>query len=317
MTREELIEKVRFTTTHEPHIEMQLYGFKKGNNTPHKVNVDPSLINEIIPVISYGIQTLLVEKEYIIVNYSTADERKGRYYLYDLDDVPVNLKRMSEVIGNAHYQNFDFSDDGFNELDHFVIVLSDKNGLVFSLYKSFSSVEKLTKSTKSVFGIMGDDILKSFDGRLLRIGPNFQVIFIADKYIILDDKFAESTFDLHAVLNNQASKYINSLEEKKLILDFNKLNKYKDRISFSRKLVKVLSTSKLLNNNVTKEDIFDFIAKDEKLSKVLRIKEKDGEKFIEITNKNNAKVFLELLNDEFVYSQLTNQKYQAANKDER
>jgi hypothetical protein len=52
---------------------------------------------------------------------------------------------------------------------------------------------------------MGDDILKSFDGRLLRIGPNFQVIFIADKYIILDDKFAESTFDLHAVLNNQAS----------------------------------------------------------------------------------------------------------------
>jgi hypothetical protein len=79
----------------------------------------------------------------------------------------------------------------------------------------------------------------------------------------------------------------------------------------------VLSTSKLLNNNVTKEDIFDFIAKDEKLSKVLRIKEKDGEKFIEITNKNNAKVFLELLNDEFVYSQLTNQKYQAANKDER
>ena len=317
MTKESLIEKVRFITIPESHIEMQMYAFKKGCNTPYKINVDPGLISEIISIMSYGIQTLLIGKEYNIVNYSTADERKNRYYEYDLVDIPANMKSMSEVIGNAHYTNYDFSHDGFEGLDHLVMVFSDGGERFFSIYKAFSSVEKLTKSTKSIFGIMGEDILRSFDGQLLRIGPNFQVVFIPNNYIILDDKFAESSFDLHAVLNNQANKYMGSLKSKNLVLDYKKLNKYKDNLSFSRKLVKVLSTSKILNGDIPKEDILDFIDKDEKLRDVLKIKEKDGEKYIEISNKANAKAFLELLNDEFVYSQLTKQKYQAPDKDER
>ena len=317
MTRETLIEKVRFITNSESPKEMQMYAFKKGDNTPYKINVEPELINEIIPVMAYGVQTLLTGKEYSIVNYSTADERKNRYYEYDMVDIPANMKAMSEIIGNAHYANYDFNHDGFEELDHLVMVFSDGGGHVFSIYKAFSPVEKLTKSTKSIFGIMGEDVLKSFDGKLLRIGPNFQVIFVPNKYIILDDKFAESTFDLHAILNNQATKCMNSLRNKNLILDYKKLNKYKNNLSFSRKLVKVLSTSKILNGDIPKDDVLNFINNDEKLRNVLIIKEKEGEKYIEISNKSNAKAFLELLNDEFVYSQLTKQKYQAPDKDER
>ena len=164
---------------------------------------------------------------------------------------------------------------------------------------------------------MGQDVLESFNGKLLRIGPNFQVIYVSDKYILLDDKFAESTFDLHAVLNNQATRCMNRLKDKNLVLDYKKLYKYKENLSFSRKLVKVLSTSKILNGDIPKEDVFDFINNDEKLRNILIIKEKEGEKYIEISNKSNAKAFLELLNDEFVYSQLTKQKYQAPDKDER
>ena len=314
MTRDTLIEKVRFITNPESHREMQMYAFKKGDNTPYKINVDPVLINEIIPVMSYGVQTLLIGKEYSIVSYSTADERKNRYYEYDLVGIPANMKAMSDVIGNAHYANYDFD---FEELDHLVMVFSDGGGHVFSIYKAFSSVEKLTKSTKSIFGIMRADILSSFEGKLLRIGPNFQVIFVSDKYILLDDKFAESTFDIHAILNNQAKSCMNNLKSKNLVLDLKKLDKYKENISFSRKLVKVLSSSKILNGNIPKEDVLNFIENDEKLREILVIKEKEGEKFIEISNKTNAKTFLELLNDEFVYSQLTKQKYQAPDKDER
>ncbi len=317
MTKETLIEKVRFITIPESHKEMQMYAFKKGDNTPYKVNVDPGLVSEIISIMSYGIQTLLIEKEYNIVNYSTADDRKNRYYEYDLDDIPSNMKSMSEVIGNARYPNCDFGHGGFDGLDHVVMVFSNGEDHVFSIYKAFSSVEKLTKSTKSIFGIMGEDILRGFDGQLLRIGPNFQVVFIPSKYIILDDKFAENSFDLYAVLNNQATKYMNNLTQKNLVLNYRKLNKYKDNISFSRKLVKVLSTSKLLNEDIPKEDVLGFIDQDEKLRDILKIKEKEGEKYIEISNKANAKAFLELLNDEFVYSQLTKQKYQAPDKDER
>ena len=317
MTKDNLIEKVRFIIDEESSKEMQMYGFKKGDNTPYKINVDTSLINEIISVLTNGIQNLLIDKEYVIVNYSTADERKKRYYEYDLTEIPDALKSMSDVIGNAHYSNYDFGHKGFDLLDHLIIVFSDGNGHPFSIYKSLSTVEKLTKTIKSVFGIMGKDILKSFDGQLLRIGPNFQIVYAGGKYILLDDKFAESVFDLHAILNNQTTKNMNNLKSKKLVYDYKKLEKYKENIAFSRKLVKVLSTSKIINGSIPKDKVLDFINNDDKLRDVFKIKENGDEKYIDITNKANAKAFLELLNDEFVYSQLTDQKYQASDKDER
>lgn len=319
MTKDTLIEKVRFITDEESSKEMQMYGFKKGDNTPYKINVDTTLRKEIISVISYGIKTMLIdnEKEYEIVNYSTADERKKRYYEYDLPEIPDNLKSMSDVIGDAHCDNYDFSHDGFDKLDHFIIVFSDGKGRPFSVYKSLSTVEKLTKSKKSIFGIMGKDFLEGFDRQLLRIGPSFQAVFASGKYILLDDKFAETTFGLLNILNNQATKNMNNLKSKKLVYDYKKLEKYKDNIAFSRKLVKVLSTSKIINGSIPKDEVLKFIANDDKLKEILKEKEKEGEKYIDITSKANAKAFLELLNDEFVFSQLTQQKYQALDKEER
>lgn len=319
MTKDTLIEKVGFITDDESPKEMQMYGFKKGDNTPYKINVDKTLSKEIISLISYGIKTLLIDNkdEYEIVNYSTADERKKRYYEYDLPRIPDNLKVMSNVIGDAHFDNYDFGHDGFDKLDHFIIVFSDGKGHPFSVYKSLSTVEKLTKSKKSILGIMGKDILEGFDGQLLRIGPNFHVVFASGKYILLDDKFAETNFGLLTILNNQTTKNMNNLKSKKLVYDYKKLEKYKDNITFSRKLVKVLSTSKIINGGIPKDKVLDFINKDDKLRDILKIKEKDGERYIDITSKSNAKAFLELLNDEFVYSQLTDQKYQASDKDER
>jgi len=319
MKKETLIEKVSFITNPDSSKEMQMYGFKKGDNTPYKINVDTSLREGIISVISYGIKTLLIdnEKEYEIVDYSTADERKNRYYEYDLPDIPDNLKSMSDVIGDAHCDNYDFSHDGFGKLDHFIIVFSDGNGHPFSVYKSLSTIEKLTKSKKSILGIMGKDFLEGFEGQLLRIGPSFQVVFASGKYILLDDKFAETTFGLLKILKNQATKNMNNLKSKDLVYDYKKLEKYMDNIAFSRKLVKVLSKSKIINESVSKVDILNFISNDDKLKEILKTKERSGDKYIEITNKTNAQAFLDLLNDEFVFSQLTKQKYQAIDKEER
>lgn len=317
MTKDDLIDKVKFITDEESTKEIQLYGFKQGDDTPYKINLDKCLVQELISVFSSGIKQLLIDKEFVIVNYSTADERKQRYYEYDLGEIPDALGAMSSVIGNAHYSNYDFNHKGFDLLDHIIVVFSDYNGHPFSIYKSVSHVEKITKTIKSVLGIMGNDILTSFNQQLLRIGPNFQVVYAGGKYILLDDKFAESTFALHDILNNQASKCMNKLKAKDLLLDYKKLETYKDNISFSRKLVKVLSRSKLINESISKTDILDFIKNDQKLREIIKIKDKQGEQYIAITNKSNAKAFLELLNDEFLFSQLTKQKYQAPDKEER
>ena len=56
---------------------------------------------------------------------------------------------------------------------------------------------------------------------------------------------------------------------------------------------------------------------DEELRNELKIAEVNGERFIDISSQKSAKRFLDLLNDEFLHSELTGLEYQAVDKDER
>lgn len=314
MTKDKIMKKLQFLYEADSHKEMQMFGFKKNNSQPYKINIDGSLEQEIIAVMAEGLKESLIDSDYQIVDYSKADERKGRYYRYDVQEIPDAFKAMADVIGKSDAKKYDFSNDGVGAIDHFIMVISDGDK-PFSIYKSFSNVEKIMKSKKSTLALMSKEILKSYDKPLLRIGSSFQVIFFPkNEYIILDDKFAENSFGLHQILKNQATKLIKALDDKKLLPNIKKIEKYNEKISFSRKLVKVLSTSKVLQD-IEKDKILDFVKNDPKLKDELRIIKQKGNEYFEVKNTQSAKALLDLLNDEFVYSELTKQRYQAPAKD--
>lgn len=258
-------------------------------------------------------------KDYEIVNFSTADERKNRYYQYDLDETPERMANMSFVIGNHNVEMFDLNAHSITEINTLIVMLSDGAGRTFTVYKFLSPVEKMVKSTKMIlakFGI-GDDVLTEESQPLLRIGPRFQIVFTDDTYVFLESSAVESQFDLHQVLNNQATRDLSIIENTHLLKDIAKLQHYTEKTSFSRKLVGVMKSSKVIKDNISKDRIIEFISNDEELRGELKFVEVDGERFIDITSQKSAKRFLDLLNDEFVYSSLTGQKYQAVDKDER
>lgn len=323
MTKEDLIKRIEFLVSDNPNKEMNLFAFEKNNTTPYKIKLTQKLKNKLIDLFSVGIKKIFIEdKEYNLVDYSKADERKGSYYIYDLETIPDALKQMPELIGETGCDDYDFAKNKFEKLGHFILVFSDgnvegENKIV--IYKHFSSVEKIIKSEKSFLGMFGDEYLEEFDKPLLRIGPKFQVIFIyPNTYILLNDKFIEQKLDLYKIMENEVKKNIHKLHNKNLLLDNTKLEQYKERdLSFCRKLVKVLSTSKILEPNISKQDIFNFIENDDKLNGLFCLEHNDnGEKFIKIKNKTMAKRFLNLLDDDFLYSKLTKQKYQVSAKDE-
>ena len=319
MTKETLLRKVGFVLQPESPKEMQVFGFLKGDNTPWKLNIDHNFEEEIIKVMAVGVKTLLQDANYQIVDFSTADERKGRYYKYDLAAIPDGLQPLSTVVGNADIDAYDMNAHQITDLDHLIIVLSDGGEHKFSLYKQLSSVEKITKSAKSLLARVGMDNPRLVEETkpLLRIGPSFQVIWVDNTYVVLSDKFLESNFKLLEILKNEAKLHIGSIKRSGLLLNTKKLEKYANNTAFSRKLVKVLKTSLIIQNNIPRTDVIAFIEDDEELKNNLPTEEKDGEKYISITKKNEAFALLDLLNDEFLYSQLTKQKYKAPDKDIR
>lgn len=317
MKKETLISKVDFILDPASLKEMQMFGLKKNSAVPYKINVDQDFVSSIIEVVAEGIKSIIVDRDYEIVDYSTADERKKRYYRYDINDIPDSMKVLSMVIGNADIEDYNMKDDKIEGLDNLIIVISNGTDKCFSIFKHLSTIEKIATSSKAVLGFFGDRVLKSVSETFLRISPSFQVIYTSNNYILTNESFAESSFKLHDVLKREADKLTKRLEHKKIVYDLKKIKQYNDTPSFCRKLVKVLKDSKVLEDDFDKSNIFTFLDRDDTVREQVLIKDIDGEKFIEVNNKTAANVLLEILNDEFVKSEITGTQYKAPDKDKR
>lgn len=323
MNKEDLTNRIGFILE-EGEKELQLFGFVSGDDTPYRISLSPDLESELIDVFAFGVSRYIIEKEYEIVNYSTADERMNRYYLYDLQEMPDRMACMSLVIGNHNLNCFDFNHHTVSEINSLIALISDGNGNTFTIYKVLSPVEKIAKSANLLLAKIGigNDVLEEVQDPLLKIGPKFQIVFSEANgegaYVFLESSIVEGQFDLHQILNNQATRDISIIERTYLLKDVTKLYQYINKASFSKRLVGVMKSSKVIREGLSKDQIFEFIENDEELRSDLKIKEDNsGERFIDITSLKSAKRFLDLLNDDFVYSTLTSQKYQAVDKDER
>ena len=152
---------------------------------------------------------------------------------------------------------------------------------------------------------------------MLRISPRFQMIYVDGAYIFLDSSSVEGQFKLHQLLNNEAARKIEVIGQTGLLKDVNKLRQYADNIAFSRKLVGVMRSSLVIEMNISKTDILNFIQEDDELKDVFKKVQVENEDFIDINSQLTARRFLDLLNDEFLVSTLTKQKYHALDKQQR
>lgn len=317
MTKETLIGKVDFLLNPASRKELQLFGLKKNDDTPYKINVEPEFAKSIIAILGEGVKSLICQADFTIVDYSTADERKNRYYRYDLPEKPQRMKAMAEVIGNADVADYDFANDKIEGLAYLIAVLSNGTDKTFVIYKQLSSLEKVAKTSKTIFGFFGDDVLKEVQDTYLRITPPFQMLYVNGEYFMLNERVVESDFQLHDVLKRQAGKLVKKLKDKQLILETKKLVHYSNTPAFCRKLVKVLSDSVVLKADFDRQRVFDFIQQDEELRELVKTKQKDDVTYIDIVNKQTANIFLEILNDEFVKSEMSDLRYKAPDKDNR
>lgn len=330
MRKDDIISKINFILDEGCRKELQLFGFVAGDDNVYKINVSNELEGELIKLVASGVQSLLVDRDYDIVDFSSADERKDKYFLYDLNNVPERMAQMSVVIGNHNVRSFDLQHNSIDEINTLIMLLSDGNGSAFTIYKVLSPVEKVVKSTKMILARIGigEDFLTEESKPLLRIGPRFQIVFFDSEsnegegarrgnYIFLESSSVEGQFKLDNVLKNEAAQKLEIMEGTHLVKDLTKIRHYAETPAFCRKLVKVLRNSKVIRENISKERIFEFISGDEELRSVLPVAEVDGERYLDINSQKSAQKLLDLLNDEFVYSSLTNQKYQSVYKDER
>lgn len=255
---------------------------------------------------------VLLNDDLTLVSISSADDRKDAIYEYDLDDVPAELTHLKAIIENDQFDDFSFGNDSLSLLKGILILIGNQDKQL-AIYKYHYPITLLKKD--SGFNLMrarGANRFQKLDQDILKIDSSFQFIKISGKYYIRDLKALERFFGFHDAVKNVAAKGIENIEETNLVQSSEVLKSRLNDISFSRKLVKSAKNSPVLGI-IPNEHIISFSSTHPALSGKFKYSE-DGSKF-DLKTKKSQNLFLKLLNDDFLQSELTKRFYDSIAKD--
>ncbi|HDN9018315.1 TPA: DUF4868 domain-containing protein [Aeromonas salmonicida] len=256
--------------------------------------------------------TLLLNDDLTLISLSNADDRKNAVYHYDLNDVPVSLTYLKGIINNNKIDGFKLADDDLSALEGILILIGNQD-FQFALYKHQYPVTLMKPD--SGFNLMkpkGNNRFKKLDTDILKISSKFEFIQYDNEYYIFDIKALERFFGFHDAVRNIAVKGVENINKTAIVMDCNVFNSRLDDISFARKLVKSANNSPVLNV-IPNEQIINFTQNHPALKGKFKYSKDRLQN--NLKTKKSQDLFLKLLNDDFLQSELTKRYYDSIAKD--
>lgn len=254
---------------------------------------------------------IILDDEINLLPFSTADERKKLFYLYDLNEKPHEFIILEEII-NKHDELplFNFSVNNIDKISSVYILIGNAEENII-LYKKLSQVNIFKRD--NLFLIPHKTRLERINDSFLRITGTFQVLFIHGYIIIINLEIAEKVFKLDNVILSESKKAIQVIDSLDFLEDteiFKSSLDNKDK-KLARKLISAVKDSPVISSGIGISQIIKFC----KTYPALKtIKFNDDETKIKITSKKSAGLFLNLLMDNFLSSELTKYHYESLAK---
>jgi len=155
---------------------------------------------------------------------------------------------------------------------------------------------------------------KKLDNDILKIDINFQYSLIDDEFYIFDLGKLESLIGFDGIIMKEAQKSIDAIEKMGLLEDAQPLRDDIEDIAFSRKLTKVYKDSKVIGK-VDNKIIVSFVNQHAYFKNHPIKTNQSGDKLI-IDTKVSKNALIKLLNDDLLYSALTNSEYESVAKND-
>lgn len=258
-------------------------------------------------------KNVLLNDELSLIGLSSADDRKSAIYEYDLEEIPVELTHLKKIIENEQFDAFSFGEDSLTQLEG-VLILVGNYEKQLAVYKHHYPVTLLKKD--SGFSLMksrDSNRFQKLDRDILKLDAKFQFIKVSGKHYIVDLKALERFFGFHEAIKNVAEKGIANIKSAGLVQNLEVFEGRLNDITFSRKLVKSSSNSPVLGI-IPKSHVIAFSRTHPALKGQFKYSD-DGTQF-HLKTKKSQNLFLKLLNDDFLQSELTKRYYDSIAKDD-
>lgn len=272
-------------------------------------NASDELTRNFIEMIS---NSILLNDELSLLNISGADDRANAIYRYDLPDVPAQIQHLATILQRDDFDVFNFDADDLAHLEGILVILGHGQQQL-ALYKHQYPVALLKRDSPfSLVRFGNQNRLVKLEGDVLRINSKFEFMRIGDEYFIVDIKTLERFFGFHDAVRNIATQGIANIDRAQLVVDTAVLTARLDDISFSRKLVRAARASPVLGV-IPNAQVITFVSTHPTLRGKFRLSD-DGSK-LKLDTKVSQNLFLKLLNDDFLQSELTKRYYASLAKD--
>jgi len=310
MNKTQLDESLSFLTNPEGELQIIIYAITNENDEPKKLDIDSGDLSTIKSLFINSVKNLIIEKtDFVVLPLSTADERGKCFYQYDLD-VPDELKLLETVIGNDSLATFNLRAARFSDIRAMIVVIADSRREI-TLYKNVSPIEIIGRGGNLFW--KSNQRLEKFDEELLRISPKFQVIRVNNEIIIIDLPQIEKGFGIHDVIIQEATSSLEIIDRIRIVSNIDSLRELVTDVTFARKLTKVARSSPVLRLKIPNSDIIAFVKNHPLTKKKIRLN--DDETQFNLDTRISKDLFIKILNDDLLTSELTKLYYDTLAKD--
>ncbi len=315
MTIDELKTKVEFVT--DERIEKIITVFVTTDTTGLQLfNIVDKDLKDLTGMFAQSVKDVFIDRTFTIENYSTSIKKDDVLHIYDLNDMQTKeMKMMAEVVGIQNPDYFDKSATKIEKVNGIYIVIKDiDNQHVIILFKIITNVDKAyAASTFMIFG-KENKLFERQKENMLRISPNFHMVLVDDKIILTDLERLEKPLHLDAILAKEITRDVKTLC-RGLIINDDKIIKACQKPKHCKKLRHALMESKvfkkLTDRSLDGSMIINFV----KNKTTLKFHYNRGETKFDLKSEAEAVRFIKLMDDDYLQSELTGEKYDSDVKD--
>ena len=313
MTLEELHEKLSFLYNENVETHISFYA-----TTPTTslclFNIENQFLDELKDLFIKEIKEVTENQSpnFTLENYSSSTKQLDAIFQYDLqDDLRPEMQLMKDVQAIIEPNLFVINpENSIDQVNGLYIVIRSANHVI-SLYKHIFGVDKIYAQKSCLLVHSNEQFVKQQES-MLRISPTFQMLCVDDDIIMTDIQKLERIMDLKAVLTNAASQHIATIvNAKQLVTRSDLLEKVSNEPTMAKKLIHAVTFGKVFLKNISNAAIIAFAQrKNAKLNMSF-----NGNQF-DLTNKAEARRFIKLIDDDYLTSGLTQEDYDANQKQE-
>ncbi|PCH64456.1 MAG: DUF4868 domain-containing protein [Gammaproteobacteria bacterium] len=312
MNAEELKAALQLFHDNIDEIGVTVYAVLKNqeDSSPKKLDIEANALQGLKALFMQSLREKITDKEELsVLDLSTSDERLDAIYLYDIE-IPAGLIAMENVLNEDNFPLVDLAEVNLSDIKAILIEIGNNIGQMV-LYKTMAPVNVFGRS--SFFLKKAKHRMEKINDEFLRISDGFQLLRINGELLVINLIAIEKSFGFHEIIVREAAAGIAAIETLKLVENTAVLNDLLEDVKYARRFTKIAKASPVIKAQVPNASIISFCKTFPKLAGKIRFNG-DESKIVLDTNVSKD-LFIKLMMDNFLTSELTQYHYDSIAKD--